>query len=641
MTQKWSLSDRIQSQRHRSKAGVALGGVSIVAACLALHWCLEVGTAAADPPRPVPAQARASVAAGQTPAPSPGKTAAAPLKIVANVNGEDVTREQLAGECLMHYGEDVLDRMVNKYLIIEECKKRGITVSQAEVNLEIERMAGRFGLPTDQWLKMLSQERGISRAQYASDIVWPTLALRKLAGAQLTILDSEIQQEYETLYGPAVKARLIVCSELEKAKKVRAEAAADPGQFGTIAMHNSEDVSASLKGLIQPIQKHVGDENIEQAAFTMQDGEVSQVISVANQYVILKREELLPARNVPMTDQLRAGLEEIIRDRKTRDVASDVFRALQKDVPVQVVYTDEAKRAQMPNVAAIVGEKQLSTGELAEACLDRHAQEVLEGMINRRLLEQACKKKNITITRADMDKEIARAAAMSCPAKPDGSPDIAAWLKLVTEEQGISEEIYRRDSVWPTVALKKLVGEKVEITEEDLQKGFEANYGPRVRCLAIVMDNLRRAQQVWEMARKNPSEEAFGNLAAQYSIEGSSRALRGEVPPIQKHGGQPMLEKEAFSLQPGELSGIVQVDGSRFVILFCVGRTDPVQVDMASVRKLIYEDIHEKKLRITMASYFQQLQQNATIDNYLAGTSQSPSKPRVTTRPASGAVKAQ
>ena len=136
------------------------------------------------------------------------------------------------------------------------------------------------------------------------------------------------------------------------------------------------------------------------------------------------------------------------------------------------------------------------------------------------------------------------------------------------------------------------------------------------------------------MARKNPSEENFGELATQYSIEASSRALRGEVPPIQRHGGQPMLEKEAFTLQPGELSGIVQVDGSRFVILFCLGRTEPVQVDMASVRNLILEDIREKKLRIAMATYFQELQRNATIDNYLAGTSQSPSKSRITTRPA-------
>ena len=124
------------------------------------------------------------------------------------------------------------------------------------------------------------------------------------------------------------------------------------------------------------------------------------------------------------------------------------------------------------------------------------------------------------------------------------------------------------------------------------------------------------------MARKKPTIDYFGQLAAEYSIEAGSRALEGEVPPIQKHGGQPNLEQEAFSLRPGELSSIVQV-GDRFVILFCEGHTEPIDADFNEVRKEIYEDIHEKKLRQAMAKEFTRIQEGAQIDNYLAGTSQS------------------
>ena len=89
--------------------------------------------------------------------------------------------------------------------------------------------------------------------------------------------------------------------------------------------------------------------------------------------------------------------------------------------------------------------------------------------------------------------------------KPDGSPDVDTWLKTVTAQQRITLDLYYRDAVWPSVALKKLVGEKVEVTREDLQWGYEANYGPRVRCMAILLDNLHRAQTVWEMAQGSPS----------------------------------------------------------------------------------------------------------------------------------------
>lgn len=125
------------------------------------------------------------------------------------------------------------------------------------------------------------------------------------------------------------------------------------------------------------------------------------------------------------------------------------------------------------------------------------------------------------------------------------------------------------------------------------------------------------------MARKNPTAEYFGDLAEQYSIEASSRLLRGEVPPIQKWGGEPSLEQEAFSLQPGELSGIVQV-ADQFVILFCEGHTKPLEVDLEEVRPMLIEDLREKKLRIAMAERFDQLRSASQIDNYLAQTSHTP-----------------
>ncbi len=130
------------------------------------------------------------------------------------------------------------------------------------------------------------------------------------------------------------------------------------------------------------------------------------------------------------------------------------------------------------------------------------------------------------------------------------------------------------------------------------------------------MSSQRRAQQVWEMARKNLTLENFGELAAKYSIESGSRVLKGEVPPIRKYGGQPLLEDEAFSLKPGEISGVIQVD-DKYVILFCEGYTKPVEVEPAAVRDLIYADIREKKQRLAMAEYFEHLQESATVNNFL------------------------
>jgi parvulin-like peptidyl-prolyl isomerase len=179
--------------------------------------------------------------------------------------------------------------------------------------------------------------------------------------------------------------------------------------------------------------------------------------------------------------------------------------------------------------------------------------------------------------------------------------------------------------VWPSAALKKLTDGRVEVTAEDLQKGFEANYGEKVRCRAIVMGSLRRAQEVWDKARQNPTAEFFGDLAEEYSIEPSSRSLRGEVPPIRKYSGQPQLEEAAFALVDGQLSGIIQV-ADKFLILRCEGRTEPIGVTMAEVQVELQRDILEKKTRLAMSDEFDRLRSGARIDNYLAGTSQAPVK---------------
>jgi len=557
--------------------------------------------------------------------------------VVAEVNREPITREQLGQECLRHYGETVLESLINKYLISEECRRRNIVITRGDVSEEIERMASRFKVPTEQWLKLLKEERGIDSEQYAADIVWPMLALRRLAGSQIEITQEELVKEFETMYGPAIDARLIACESRTKAEEVHAKAVAEPERFPDLAKEYSVDpASASAGGLIQPIRTHGSFPEIEQAVFNMEDGQVSEVIPAGGQYVILQRQRELPGAKTVSFEKAAEGLRRGILERKMRSVSNEMFQKLQTDADVVNVLNDPIKSRQMPGVAALVqtpnGMVKVTTTHLADACIDRYGKEVLEGTINRRLIEQACKKAKIVINEADLDEEIARAASISVEPKPDGTPDVEAWLKLVTEKQGVSIDVYRRDSVWPSVALKKLVAGRVKVSEEDLRKGFEANYGPRVRCLAIVLNDLRLAQRVWAMARDRCTPEHFGALAAEYSVEASSRGLKGKVPPIKKHGGQPALEEEAFKLQPGEISGIIQVD-DQFVILFCEGHTTPVDVEFTAVRQYIFEDVYEKKERIEMAKQFQQLQDDAMIENKLTNTVRWP-KQKTTSEPA-------
>ncbi len=546
------------------------------------------------------------------------------VAVLAVVNREPISRQQLAQECARRYGEVVLESLVNKHLIIAACEQKGIVITQQDIDQEIERIAAKWGLSIDRWVQLLKEERDITPQQYGRDIVWPTLALRALAANNLQITDDEVDRMLISDLGPKVQVRMIVMNSKEEADRVYLDAIAKPESFPKLAQTHSKDTnSASVGGLILPIRRHVGDPTVERIAFGLQVGGISPVFHAGNQYIILRCEKHLPGDKIsPSQEQAaRTRIVDHLREKKLAKVADGLFKQLQDSADIQNVYNNQEFQTRWPGVAATIIGQQISLRQLYEECIVRHGQEVLDGEINRKLLEQALTAKRISIDKADLDREVARAAE-AYGFQTDGQPDIDKWLKNVTEQEGVTAELYVRDAVWPTVALKQLVGDSVQVTKEDLDKGWDANYGPRVQVLAIVMDNHRNANKVWGMAKGNPTEEFFGELAEQHSIEPVSRANGGHVPPIQKFGGRPTLEEIAFQMQPGEISGLINVD-NKWIILYCLGRTEPVVSDRNAVGDELYKDIFEKKLRLAMSQEFDRLRETAQIDNFLAGTSQS------------------
>lgn len=545
--------------------------------------------------------------------------------VMAVVNGQDIRREALAAACVDRYGKEVLEGLVNKRLIEHYCRNRGVAVTDEEIDAEIDRTAEHWKIGRAQYLDMLEKERGVNEAQYKRDILWPMLALRKLAADELEVGEEQIQAAYESQFGEAVKARLIVVATRDQAEQLHRQLVAQPDEFARLAMKNSLDVnSASIGGLIQPIRHHVGDPSIEREVFALKPDQISPIIPVGEQFAILRCEERIPPREVPL-EGVRDDLVNRIKEDKLRDVASGLFEKLQNAATIQNIWNDPQLRQQMPGVVATINGEPIAYKELAEESLLRHGEEVLEVEISHLLLQQALGKQNVVVIQQDLDDEISHAAELAGVVDKQGKPDFDQWFKMATEQQGLTKEQYLRDSVWPSAALKKLTGSSIKVSDDDVHKGFVANYGVRVRCRAIVLGNMRRAQDVWAKARQNNTMEYFEDLAEQYSIEPQSKALRGEVPPIRRFGGQPQLEDVAFELGPNDLSGIIQL-GDKFVILKCEGRTEPVEVKEAEVRDILYRDIFEKKLRFAMNDRFTDIRSKARIDNYLAGTTQAPDR---------------
>lgn len=546
------------------------------------------------------------------------------IETLAVVNGQQITRHQIANECMRRFGEDVLESIIKKYLVLDQCRKNGVVITEKDVNDDILEKAKKFGWSSDRYIETICTGKNISLDRLKNDVIWHELAIRRLASINMQVAPEELAERMEFEFGAKVQVRQIVVDSQQLADQIYAQLQTNPDNFERLAKQFSVDtLSKSIGGLLQPIRRNSGLPEFENLAFSLEPGQISKIFPFAEKFIILRCERLFPAEQLSPEQTQYAHervIEEITRTKLT-EAARGLFEQMKNDSQIVNVMNDPKLSQQNPGVAAVVNGTKILKNRVGEESITRFGSGMVETEINRTILLQALKQAGIQVEQSDMDAEIARAAEAIGHLNKDGSVDVDQWLAYITNNDLSKVEFYIEDEVWPTVALKKLVESQVSVTKEDMNKAFEANFGPRVEVLAMVANNHRDALKVWNLASANPSADFFGKLANQYSVDPASKNNFGAVPPIQKHGGRPELEKEAFGLKGGELSKVIQV-GENWVILFCLGRTDPVVQDFDAVKDELYKNILEKKMRLAMVEKIQQLRKDAQIDNFLTGTSQ-------------------
>ena len=114
--------------------------------------------------------------------------------VVATINGEQIPYSELAEECLMRYGRQVLDVEISHLLLQQALAKGKVTVAEQDLNEEISHAAQLAGVvdkdgkpDIEKWLQTATQEQNSTKEQYIRDSVWPSAALKKLTGSTIQV----------------------------------------------------------------------------------------------------------------------------------------------------------------------------------------------------------------------------------------------------------------------------------------------------------------------------------------------------------------------------------------------------------------------------------------------------------------------
>ncbi|MDY7041703.1 MAG: peptidylprolyl isomerase [Chloroflexota bacterium] len=174
--------------------------------------------------------------------------------------------------------------------------------------------------------------------------------------------------------------------------------------------------------------------------------------------------------------------------------------------------------------------------EEGQQMLAQAGRQVLDVMIEQALIEQAAARENVTVTDGELDAIIQRDIE-----EGGGAEKFAAWL----QENGWTEEDYRQRlrSQLLTSKMIERVTASVAVTAE------------QVHARHILVENESEAQSILE---KLLGGADFAALAQQHSLDEATKANGGDLGffPLGMLIA-PEVEEAAFSLQPGQISGVI------------------------------------------------------------------------------------
>jgi foldase protein PrsA len=212
-------------------------------------------------------------------------------KPVVVINGEKITRASFLAQLEKEQGADVLRRMIQEKLVMQEAKKKNIWPTSEQVQKEIAQMR-----ETEPDLDRQLRLRG-KTAEDLTDDIRGRLAMANLIAAQVKLPESEVkklwaehQQRFNRPEGRIIA--MVVTQSATIGSKARtllvAGTPADlAAQNGGMALPGGRSQITVFRGQLPP--------SIEKQVFDLKPGTVSDVLPMGKVFAVAKVLKAMPA----------------------------------------------------------------------------------------------------------------------------------------------------------------------------------------------------------------------------------------------------------------------------------------------------------------------------------------------------------
>jgi foldase protein PrsA len=219
-----------------------------------------------------------------------GAPAAGP--VMATVNGESITQEDLVQRLLRYNGKSALDAMINRTIVSQEAKRQGVSVTDAEVDQRLGLIKNQLG-GAEGYSRWLSQS-GLAETQHREQ-VRATVLTEKIVQKADPIKDAELEQAF---------VRIIILPNETDAKGV-AKILNGGGDFIQLARERSTHRQTGEQGGLLPPLTRAEFPDIWKAIQGMKPGQTSAPVKLGTDWAILKLERRRPASEQTETERER------------------------------------------------------------------------------------------------------------------------------------------------------------------------------------------------------------------------------------------------------------------------------------------------------------------------------------------------
>jgi len=288
-------------------------------------------------------------------------TACGEEDIAARVNGEVIKKSDLDAQVeklkeqypqmfegadaegrLLDFQQRLLDNMINNVLIRQAAEERGISVSDDDVQAQIDEL--KSGFETEEQFSQALEQAGMDVATLEEQVRDQLITEQLLAEltADVAIDDEQVDQYYEQnqtqfVEEQAVHAAHILFDEEDKetAEQVLAEIRGG-GDFAALAKEHSKDTATAENGgdLGWPNTPYVTE--FQEAAEALEVGEVSDLVHTSFGWHIIKVIEKRETRQKTL-DEVRDQVEQILMQQQNADVYQQFLEELRAEAEIEIL----------------------------------------------------------------------------------------------------------------------------------------------------------------------------------------------------------------------------------------------------------------------------------------------------------------